>query len=515
MGKVLRLNGTRRGNLFCQIVFCTSMVSLSTSTKTTFGYFRPSVRKSALVLDLLEFDRTNIYELLGKFPEMRYFHTDPPYGGPTLQIASILASSINSTLISSHEISRSEIIANNYPLMFPILSFSGTFNRSVMHVYDKFKQGRPDNLALILGDPVAYNYVYCNVKSEADEGISITVIFLGAADIYVWVCLAVSIIFVSFMIRFKVEDSGQLTFEKRPEFMLATVSALLSPGMSGQSKQTKYSSLFCLWMLNCLIFVTFYSGSLTSEITSPVPEARLTRIAQLEKNNFTLLYDSQFRLDMIKSVVEFNRNGNYSPAIVNILDNLLKSAKLSTSQGAFTEMMVSGVEKYASVNDWAATIYIARKLLRSIADSNSGATTKRTRHRKQCYIGKEMACPEYFYVGFAPPESSRLARKFQWIVDSGIGDLWSREFIGIATSSRVQSRSKVVSPTKIKLEVDPFKPLILEGKLKNVFVLWGICLAICFMTFLIEMGCKSKYEFCCFQRAQLQFISKTKVTFLL
>lgn len=81
-----------------------------------------------------------------------------------------------------------------------------------------------------------------------------------------------SMVLGSHLIGHKVGESRQI--------FLATLSVLLSPGVSGGSRSLLISWLFLLWLFAALVFVTYYGGAITSFVISTTPETGMTKLEQ-------------------------------------------------------------------------------------------------------------------------------------------------------------------------------------------------------------------------------------------
>lgn len=68
------------------------------------------------------------------------------------------------------------------------------------------------------------------------------------------------------------------------------ISVLMSPGLTGAPS---YSELFSLWMPVCLLFITFFSGSLINVVISPSPDSRFVRFEDLQRHNYSFHFTSK------------------------------------------------------------------------------------------------------------------------------------------------------------------------------------------------------------------------------
>lgn len=461
-----------------------------------------SSSKGYIVLDYFDTFQSTIIEALEKYPRVRDFTNKTPLVMASVNICLLVASAMNLTLITSSQVIELSL-HSKYPVIFPYVSTGGGGNRSEMKLYQKYKNLYPqEGMVLRSQRKTAYNFAYCNSPTHIQEQASIAAIaFLKTADIQVWLCLSASIFLITCignakMWLRKMRNGGSP--------LLVTMSALLTSGLSGESRWSKYSPLIILWMLGCEIFDNFYEGSLTSVLISPEPEAGLSRMIHLVEQQFKLIYKSKLRRNIMLDIVQDNLRNlvqakNYSweripltgesPEDLYKFEYLLQQSYVVTS-AEFDSKLAGGTGdkgKYATITDWGVAIHTANHAQAYIKSLNIEEQPSRKKNLHKCYIGKELSFPKQMYYGFGPPRSSEVAGKFQIFVEAGVVDLWVNEFTGLATSLRVQERSRLISPTQlVEDRMDP-SPLRIWGRLKYSFILWAICLIGCFIDFLFEI----------------------------
>lgn len=74
----------------------------------------------------------------------------------------------------------------------------------------------------------------------------------------------------------------------------------VSPGISGTSQSSK---LLLLWMFTSLLFATNYNGSLTSVVMKSPPDKRLPTIEDLEKHDYSAIFNNDVEHKLAKVVV--------------------------------------------------------------------------------------------------------------------------------------------------------------------------------------------------------------------
>lgn len=113
----------------------------------------------------------------------------------------------------------------------------------------KYKKLFPgEKFELMLVGETAYNFVYCDAHKHIHETVST---LLRTADNKVWICLGVSIILITLIGNTKDVKRG---IRVGGSALLITLSALLSPGLSGESRWSRCSYLITLWMFGCIMF---------------------------------------------------------------------------------------------------------------------------------------------------------------------------------------------------------------------------------------------------------------------
>lgn len=431
-----------------------------------------------LVMDVFGVSQIYIDEVLQLYPTLKDLHDEPPFHAILVHMSLWLASGLNYTLISFINLNLCQNavkVVNSLPTITgPILS------NSLLRMYNIREDQTVSNFKYGLKYPLAMNFIYCS-DHTGFERVSILVTLFEKVDSPVWICLGISLAAVTIINAEPTQTTIHFWDSRIP--LMATLSVLMTSGPSGKLRRT--SVVFVLWMFACLIFVTYYSGSLTSSVISPPREVRLRRMDQLLDRNFSFVFEQQnFPINVAIEAVEFSYDCN-SASDEKLLSSL-NSAVRETSEEYFLRSLVAG-EKRASLVSWPSAIFAANLGNKFISKNG----IKRTR----CFIGEELLHPIDYHYGFTGYGNEKLARVAEAMEESGFYALWWEEFFGLATSTRVQSRSKLVNPTKYQVERKQVGPLQLEGKLIDVFLLWVKCLAGAFAVFIAETT-KVKLSFC-------------------
>lgn len=408
-------------------------------TNFTFLIDHPTISESMLT------------RVLQNYSKLRDFHNDPPTFPVPIHVCNLISTKLNASMVPL-----SNFKINTTTINF-IKIFAFDYIEKVEQVFldQSFKNLTLPSVTQV--DTFSYNYVYCStIKKVEHETFSLITSLLRSADTATWISLVTSIILVTFLVQRvgKLSDGWYA--------WIATISVLISPGMSGKIR-TK-SLLFLAWMSGCLVLVTFYSGDLTSLVVCPVPELRVTSFEQLLKNNFSLTYEDPGMPIRVRFAVATSLENSVKQGLLKLIDN----REIVKGNMNFYEKFIFGGKKTASILPWMLATYRANK-------GNDMIQERRVRGSR-CYIGEEARFPRKRYFLFAGNNELNVlvAQYFGWIVEAGFFDIWWRENLGIATSRRVQSRPKVISATRLEHEVHTPESLKLEGNLMDVMFLWMI-----------------------------------------
>lgn len=416
---------------------------------------------SILLLDFNFFTQRHLKIASENYPRLRDFYSSPPLTAPLIHHALFIAAAINATLVSTTNFKESTA---SIPTLYYI-----KYGTELLDIYDKVKyeNGKAVNLFFVSRFSLPWNYVFCDFKHL--ESPSPLKVFESTADSFVWLCLGSSLITLTFVIR---------TSPKKLNFsvFMPALSSLLTPGVEITSTSLRHSYLFNLWMFTSFVFLTYFSGRLTSVVISPSREYRMTKIAHLRENNYSTVFRVTAELNFVTTHLT-KLNGSEEECI--ILKYLIASTMVtSTNEQDFPETLaLTSHRAYLAV--WPVTIYAATRaneVLWRAGNSN-----------KRCYIGEELFFDQNTFISMSAFTNTRLPKIMKVLMESGIFLLWYKEYVGIATSHRVQERSKVISRTKLLEEKEQPKALQLaDGKFKNVFLLWISCCLLSLAAFIGE-----------------------------
>lgn len=465
---------------------CTSTTDLQKFFGISSFLTTGSNRDDILMMDVFNVHQRYIWEVLQQYPRLRDLHNEPPFHAILIHMSAWIARGLNATLLSAANLTLCPEASNEirkYPtLVGPIVS------NFLFTVYKNQEKENLPKLKFGLKYPMLLNFAYCyhiDKLVSSDNNFSLLGSLLGVAEMSFWLLLSVSIILVAVTANFEVvvyQNIVKLGRSKHTYFM-ATLSALLSNNSSG--RVDKKSLLCVMWMYVCVIFVTFYSGKMTSAVISPPRKVGMTRVEQLVENNYSLIFDLlNYPVDLTRSSIEFAQTGNWSreeSTSGQILNSkvmkMVNEARIVPTVEEFWEALAIG-GKYAVYVIWPGAIFAANQANKFLSDRQS--------KKRKCAIGEELRYLINFHYGYTGYHNARLAKVSFAMDESGFYALWWKEFFGLATSRRVQSRLRVVNPTKLLEDTEKAQPLELEGKLKDIFFLWMICIAISATTFIVE-----------------------------
>lgn len=400
-------------------------------------------------------------------------------------LANILAQITNTTLITNDHHLADKYSCNNsspHSRILPIVkSFGGMlqagniWNCSRLHNSSKTNLiSRPPELPLFIRNgPRAFNFAYClDLQKTLISSWNFT-IFTDPFDVWTWVVLISLLFLVSWLVSF----SSQREFV--PTFMSA-LAALLDNEMV----HVQNSKLYVLWLFTTLLIFDFYSGAITSQLIVPPEETLLSRFADLERNNFTIIFNHKGLQKSVQATVHQLTSGKFIQRNAIPLILLAKNSKVMDAEsGKFFPAFTSG-KRVAIIANWAHVMWYA-------AECNKHIATRRSRNNKKCHVGKELLDAGPNFIAFIPPGNKRLAEAFRDLITAGIVQMWRQECDGIYHSRRVQDRVRVKTQTSIAKDETTVEALRMEGRLVTIFLLWILGLAICSILFAYEFQRKA------------------------
>lgn len=423
-----------------------------------------------LIVNVFDYDQSIISTVLANYSRLRDFHSDPPYMGPLVITEKILASFINSTLIAKSHL-RNICLSSSGTTIFPTTS-SGVAN---LQTINNNPQLGP-NIIILLESSIGFNFAYCRKISKAINSTSPLTLLRETADFYFWTALAISLLAVAMILKSTKKRQYDLSY-----YAHALVSTLLSPGTSGTFRLFRHSYLFTLWMCACITFGTYFSGSLTSFVISPTPEARMTMMSQLVESNYSLINTDSSLLTFSKEMIQsIAKPGDLIG--MKVLERL-NSSYVANSTEEFVNIFTR-TDNTATISSWPFVIFAATRATEFIA--------KQAIKDVKCYIGTALVYKKNFYHVFTSPskagnDANKLAKALRWLMESGIYKLLLNELYEIGVSSRVQGRMRMKSPTHIVEEMEAVRSLKMEGKLQGVFYVWALCIGISTVKFGAEL----------------------------
>lgn len=251
---------------------------------------------------------------------------------------------------------------------------------------------------------------------------------------------------------------------------LLASECLLCAGVSVNHKKLRGCLLLSHWMICCVILIIYYSGYLTSHVVSPRIESGIKTIAQLHANNYTMVGDNHI-LSTMKKFVRLNT-----------------STKLTRMMKSFlTEMEITDKWKYTKTLtlERRAVLLVHSGSPRLLDDAYKFIQFNKIPNKK-CQVVEEKFTGYSIYMALSSLNSRKLQLTMESVMEMGIFDLWYQEFVGILLSTRVQERPKMLNILKGKVEKEPQKLPLAQGKLKNVFVLLATCVVSSIVAFILE-----------------------------
>lgn len=454
-------------------------------------------QENIVLLDFYNIQQDFILDVLENYPRMRDISSTSSPIFPHIILAALLAELVNKTIFSKATFdSKFRNHSAGYPVVHPFIQlFDPKPGKSLYQLYNYFhnrerEQRDVEPLKFVHFRTLGYNFGYCDVQKVSSYGDFSILLIFKTADFTVWIYLLLSIALISVVISIKPE--AYLT--SYPE-LIATLSVLLSAGFSGVLN-VKRSPLFVLWMYMCVVMVTYYSSSMTSVLIRPPADDKMTRLSDLQIKNYSLVFDrNRFELNSLKGritrilnhmqVFETNSKSKFLETF-HILNELLNRTVFVKTYGgipvlASSTSLPSGL-RHAVIASWAQVMYFITRA-QAVASEQDVKDGK----RRICRVGEKLFLQTKYFYGFAPPGSAAIQEKFNLLMAQGVVQRWMSESVAITSAPRVQKRIQVKSPTQLAEQLPPPKPLEIEGKIKNVFVLWAMCLGNCAVAFLLEM----------------------------
>lgn len=413
----------------------------------------------------------DITKTLEKYPRLRDFHNSPARARlyTVIILCNVIAKFLNSSLIAS----KSKIYLQHpiYPTIAPNLMEFDLENRSAIGFWEKALHQKTSLPIILQVDSIPYNFAYCDAPSTLREKY-FTSVFTEPFDSWIWMHLSISFLIVSLvlLIENKVEPMTAL---------LATFSALLSSTTGISYGKRRSSPIFICWMFVGIVLSNVYSGIMSSYMIKPLPLDVMSKVSDLSKRNYTLVFKVQKWVEMVNATVKSLH--------IKSLFSLIDRAEVNES---FTEWLAFGRKK-AFVAGWPVALFAATRASNLITNTTKmreygeGADVD-SLSRRNCFVGKSLVSSGYMYFGFLPPNNKRVGQVFQRLFESGIYRLWMNEYYGLAYSPRLQDRVKVQDRTTLLNDNSRTDSMKFSSKLGNLFYLWGIGVIFCLAEFARE-----------------------------
>lgn len=311
---------------------------------------------------------------------------------PSIAVGDLVAKAVNATLISIDHPRY-----DDYPKLFPTVQ---AFNiRNIWNnVYLSTSSPKylPEFLPVVATD---FNFAYCSIPKRQVENIWNFSIFTKSFDVWTWLALCASVLLVS-IFAFSKWTKGY-----SPIF-LATISVVISPAPSGMRVNWGKSHIFILWMLMCSLVTFFYTGEMTSVVLRPPAEKTMGTVFDLERENYSLIFDGQRIFDILNLTMTLLSRQPYVDSRVACVQRIMKSKTEIVSENRFPEEFTAQDAKHASIQKWMLTmeeVVLAEKFLKG-----------RGNRKEECYIGKQLVPAGEVYFAFVPPGNIlRIKKPFQ------------------------------------------------------------------------------------------------------
>lgn len=327
-----------------------------------------------------------------------------------------------------------------------------------------------------------YNFAYCSIPIKQFGSEWNFRIFTDPFDTWAWVVLLGLLILVSFAISISTHHN-----------FLTTLFSALGALLDNEIRHITKSRLYILWLFTTLLINDFYSGAITSRVIAPADEIRLRKLADLEKNNFSIIFPHQIPSNAINVSIRVPRKSAYARENFRILRKFMKSSTILSVRvdDSFWRTLADS-ENVATILGYCYALFNAGVANKLISESRSEET-----RNKRCHVGQEMVdIAGERYLVFIPPGSILMARAFQILIASGIIPRWDQEAIWLMYADRVQDRAKIISRTRMAEEKFTFRTLRVEGKIVTIFLLWIVCVIVCSVMLTCELlvDCWSKVK---------------------
>lgn len=259
-----------------------------------------------IIYDHYEINQENINEALSKYSRIRDYSHETSFKNtkllaesPYIVVANIIASALNSSLISLHEYPEfvnKRSTTRNVPSILPKIETNDLIDRRVAELwmsYRKFTNFNPKQelSQFIQVHSMDANFVYCEVPKSKRINPLLFSDFTSPFDIYTWISLLITAILVTLVLG-------------KSKWPIA-LSAVLSFGVSKLKGQaSKFQLILVMWMLGTCVVTQLYLGKVTSLVIIPPEDDILASLMDIKRNNYTLIFCNEHVLNMAKEAYQ-------------------------------------------------------------------------------------------------------------------------------------------------------------------------------------------------------------------
>lgn len=431
---------------------------------------------------------------------MRDFHHIFPSYTAVAKMSMELIASRNFTVIfprDNNPYDKERLVPGLFPRLFSNSIQTHSLNRSLY--YEGALDGQTET--------ANYNFVYCDNPRKSHASIWDFSPLTSPFQTFVWFLLISativlsSILFVKLQVEqyflLKLHSSPPVNFETFSSITWSLISVLISvPGFFGLKFSLKKSHAFVSWLFAALILTNFYTALLTSRLIQPVPDKTLKDLKGLVENGYTFVFGDgspnvfQSVLEAVrlnKLVRSMTANYSFPSTDFDLMEILLTN---TPEKRIFPDLQfiekAAFEPKEAIFGSWLYSFWIYQRTTQLIeSKSNDHGINPRI-----CHFGKKMVTGPPLFWGFYPPNVEWLYETYLGFSQSGIEDLWLREFNGLNFARRVQDRSKVLGKTELAPDQETTKPTPIQlddGHFLTVVTLGVVCILLSVTVLVLEI----------------------------
>lgn len=431
-------------------------------TSTSLIFWHPGVDQFFINVAFSQFSKISQYNSnFGQFPLPLL---------PTIVISHLVANSNNCTLV---ETSKQTSLSNSSgPVIHPYVQISNDF----LHTYNIRRSnindtGQRIKIELVQVEPMPDNFVYCDNRVKEGEEMLSFFSFLNTFEPLTWFCIATTLIV-------------QRVYTKISKCVNTFWRHYYSQKCNLKSNKLMHNKYDYWAEITSLVFSVFlmniYSSLVTSTMIIPPTDKMFDTITDIPQNKFGLLVMEEFNNTLHKYR---NRDSVFQSREVKAISLYLENTTYVQYMYYLEEMAFWYSKPFVSVMEWPWVI-------RFVLSLNSLLEMKGKGRVRKCYLGKQLFFSGYHhrYFAFFQRTTDGFRKTFQHLVEAGIYMRWEQESVGWVHSLRMQDRFKLVSKTKVIDDFDEIKfyALRMEGSILRPFILYVVCILLCFTFFFIE-----------------------------